>query len=790
MSSSNVNSSRSKVNAGDEKSTSDKRDKNDNSNTAATSKKSSSPNLYDSKQKRPSSSLFRIKTGCIVALRFQTEGNTIDVCRSRTLKRKRDDITAPKIQTINLDEDTMQVWVDPIAGRDERYALIGNRIRCFFPQSNDKQTKRTLEGEVICWVDDENLDKSNLPPYKVELLIEKSMLVHFPFLNRIDDEIDVAKLPNEKARKKFLLEESIRGRNKATVHVTLENPGALGTSLSSDRLRWVILKRVPRTQLPKEAKTNTGKRSSNENLIEATKEIGRENDSNIRGIGESGNKGALSSDTLKSQTKLSRQNSSNEKASGSTKQKSSTTTANVRYCGDGNDSTEQQVSNWRWLSSRYPDISYNSTARCFPNTTEEYNWNIDAVLKKTILIGGLMGRVVNVSVSPSKSEDSTLALVTIRRFILPEHTISGRLPNHKQTEVFESFDDIILNGDERDQIEFRIPIEHLIIVKPSPQSIENDSESNLNGFFLQYSYSTINNTYAAISCDEEMAVDEVRKSLSTSPVSSEFCHRCRTSMKDVTSCTNGKNCLLHRSSIGAARWCKSCIRTLTLGTEYYDDHFLNGSKNDEEVDLPCCMGLCECRMCTSDLTLELQRNFHKQVIGTSKASLNYSDYPSPFHYTNTAIEKLSDVTDFCLGSKYIELNSFFSSSTKYISRIRPRKMKKLQKLSLRQGRAKKMTGKGSLKDASNNWTITVPTDKEDYNVFKPTCARVDISNDAIPKGNDKSSDMFPSAKSSMSNSFLWASSPSVVDSWHCVGLCGKSDHGELAMSGKCLMARS
>eukprot|EP00980_Cylindrotheca_fusiformis_P023758 scaffold10939_cov105-Cylindrotheca_fusiformis.AAC.3 len=93
---------------------------------------------------------FRIKAGCVVALRYRSEGNHLTI-QSTTDGKVMDLSAFCGNQTLFTD-----IWSNPQPGRDEGLNLVGCRIRCCFPKSMMSQSvdevkgcSRTLEGEVI-----------------------------------------------------------------------------------------------------------------------------------------------------------------------------------------------------------------------------------------------------------------------------------------------------------------------------------------------------------------------------------------------------------------------------------------------------------------------------------------------------------------------------------------------------------------------------------------------------------------------------------------------------------------
>lgn len=108
-------------------------------------------------RKRRLSSPFRIKVGCVVALRFRSEGNQIDSEASPTSTRFERVFFVGKNKTFN------NVWCDPKPEYDSGINLVGRKIRCCFPKSvlsasfhMPVASSRFLEGEIVSIVEDES----------------------------------------------------------------------------------------------------------------------------------------------------------------------------------------------------------------------------------------------------------------------------------------------------------------------------------------------------------------------------------------------------------------------------------------------------------------------------------------------------------------------------------------------------------------------------------------------------------------------------------------------------------
>jgi histone-lysine N-methyltransferase SETD1 len=198
----------------------------------------------------------------------------------------------------------------------------------------------------------------------------------------------------------------------------------------------------------------------------------------------------------------------------------------VRHAGDGTDPPERQVDNWRWLAGRYHDLlllsSLSSSSRESNGTPTETLSSRDGLLGQ-ILSGGLLGEVVSIKRADGDSTDKSLALVSIRRLVLPEHTLTGRHTYHTEGDVFDDGDglDEVLrqlvpnkSSSSHDDPESRtedvlieIPIELLVIVsrklhrlKGEPNlDLPSEPQSTFDLLRLSHSYSFREDAYRGLS---------------------------------------------------------------------------------------------------------------------------------------------------------------------------------------------------------------------------------------------------------------------------------------------------
>lgn len=371
-------------------------------------------------KKKKRHSPFRIRVGCLVALRYRPRGNS--------LKR-----IGPSGEVLSVDRESYsEVWTDPLPGRDEGLALIGRRVRCCFPKSvlsegDRPASSRIIEGEIVSLIDYENqwlLQKERRrrrePFYTtVELLVDRNVLKELPFLERTDEDVDTSNM-SATEKKRLHFEELIRGMNNVTVKVNLGDSSRIscgkedGTCLVA---KWVIRKRVKLPEL-KPADSTVPSDNQNQSGTEMTPETG--------------------TGDAKTQRKKKRDNRDSQ--------------ALTLFLGDGNDPQGQQVQNWRWLAGRYDDLML---------STGEYTACPED------LSFGLVGEVLSVvATEATNGVPATLATVTLRRMFLPEHCVSGRLSHHGPLEFFDDADACrVGNGiDSASSYAFQVQVEELVII--------------------------------------------------------------------------------------------------------------------------------------------------------------------------------------------------------------------------------------------------------------------------------------------------------------------------------------
>ena len=615
--------------------------------------------------KRLRSSPFRIKVGCVVAVRYRSGGNRVTLVSP---SREGDcNGASTTVQALPVPDRSSlsysEVWSDPRPGRDEGWALIGRRVRCCFPQSvlsqefpgGRKPTSRMLEGEIISIVDFPTqvlqtrqsrkrmrpTDTANISHREkrvsfgtlVELLVDEDRLNALPFLKRIDPVVDLSKL-SESARRGYVNEERIRGKGKAMVEVLLSDASGVATSSTradkSEQIvaRWVIRKRVPSTLAGPNITSPGGKgkypitkkeecdnreettsTSDQMKTAEAVTSNGNDEDGSERKtqksdsseIAEPKNNVNVVTAEVTPQKRRRKGNGARREVSGAS-----------RYLGDGNDASVQQENNWRWLAARY-----NSTM-----LFEGHPMTIDYL--EMLSYGLMVGEVTKVEPAPISS--STLAFVTIRRIILPEHTKFGRLPHHNLMDMYDDYDSTITSfavggiGTSEDSVpgikddspvHYQFPVEELVIVnrrvkrnldssyhQPWVTSKHSSSEDSAHPE-ISYSYSLTKDTY--FPADQVLKVSKSLQTGLNKQQTGKLCHRCRLMVSKLSKV--GAN----NESPSTKRFCKACARALK-----------KASASRKTTDQPL-RSICDCLRCEVAVADDLQNAFCSAV---SKAEFN------------------------------------------------------------------------------------------------------------------------------------------------------------------------
>ncbi|KAL7563413.1 hypothetical protein ACA910_016510 [Epithemia clementina (nom. ined.)] len=622
---------------------------------------------------------FRIKMGCVVALRHGAAGNNVNVV-SNALSAN---ISEQRGRQILPDDSLINVWVDPATGRDEGLALVGKRVRCHFPKHlfGDDKKRRVLEGEVISLVD--YAKRKPGKPWKVELLIERVMLQHFPFLTRIDEDVDESKLANDKARRNYRNEVRIRGENMVVVKMRLMHPGSKppqSRQQEIDCVQWVIQKRVlakifhrPPTTVSGEAGDGVKREKQifhNEASDPSYETNGLRTAMPDKSTAILAKDGSLTTSLAEPVAKVSTSLITEISRKPSRKRARASPTPpppHFRHIGDGNDCPDQQVANWRWLVSRYHN---------------------------------LLAEVVDVE-QPRKTT-STLALVTVKRLVLPEHTKTGRMPYHGKLEIFQC--------PPQDQMQCVVPVEQLLVLDLDLHQWGERTSGSEHGPTVDLTYDAERGLFRRTNEDTNGGEQTEEKRGGFLGEGMASCHRCCHVLPETNleTCNNSK-CMIDGDD-GGPRWCSSCIKSCSVAV--VEDNYLS-------TTLPCCYGGCDCRACKNKVTHDLDSHFENQVWKKCrKKSKIERDDSNRFFGTASAVLSACLHVDFALdNSRFIDITKLPAPTTIPVKRVKA-KDKGLKKwLRLKSKKVDKAN-----EDKGGNEKLSFD-DAEDYTVFKPTCAR-------------------------------------------------------------------
>ena len=287
--------------------------------------------------------------------------------------------------------------------------------------------------------------------------------------------------------------------------------------------------------------------------------------------------------------------------------------SSVQYIGDGNDTPEQQIHNWRFFAGRYHDVLYQS---------HPFTPSITAPLASSsasLLSCGLVGEVIRVD--PNAAPSVTLAMVTIRRMILPEHTRNGRRFTrlHEWNDIYTDYDHTHIRA--TNDVTITIPIEQLIVVSRSAAKHQSnplgDNNNNDDAVAVRYAYSWAYNVYIPhkVGSDHESAATNDRSDL----LSLRYCHRCRRSSSNPTTTRmiicDSVDCPLSQhgsedtsmDTQPCVAWCQECM-----------DELRSNGADDAGLLLPCCGNQCDCSICTTNREKESQHWLYTQLCKRTK----------------------------------------------------------------------------------------------------------------------------------------------------------------------------
>ncbi|KAL3924092.1 MAG: hypothetical protein SGILL_001258 [Bacillariaceae sp.] len=293
-------------------------------------------------------------------------------------------------------------------------------------------------------------------------------------------------------RRSFKHEERIKGGSeKAVVRVRLSDEASLGIpldrkskkskqqALSNLEAKWVIRKRVPTKIVRKVASNRAAAKKTSKGSTDDAHEPNDASNGHVNGASE---------DDVEKEPP---------------KKKKKITTFNKdfsvpRYLGDGKDPPSQQEANWRWQAGKYSPFSFLTDRPLSRAMIQKLSYNF---------VGEVIG--MEPDLSPGAS---TLAYVTLRRLVLPEHTLTGRMANHGPYDVFEDGDinvaSLVVDNAEMNSCFLRVPIEELVIVGRKLRRSSTETEPSPLEMTIQRCYSFHTDTYIVLEGDNrvEMAL--------------------------------------------------------------------------------------------------------------------------------------------------------------------------------------------------------------------------------------------------------------------------------------------
>lgn len=423
--------------------------------------------------KRKRQSPFRVKVGCVAAVRFKAERQRIKPVRNGITA----DQDANGSATSSTHPVSIEVWSDPIPGKDDGWALIGSRVRCLIPRRNTSKT--FLEGEVISILA-RHVDGRGV---EVSLLVDendaKMFLSIFPRdLAVCSDQITNGKHISEGEKRRLQFERVIRGEGKVALLLTLAD--AVGGDGLRGRQRH-LMKNNDGHDVESGSRTGGFRWAVRKRIVPPSSNFPAAPKKGIIGNGSK-------NDPL------------------------------TRFVGDGNDDQSQQKQNWRWLvrhmeSATYSGGGYKDHHLC-------------------------IGEVCMVSASSDTTSSGTLATVTMRRLFLPEHTNRGKMAHHRPTELFD--DENYKPKEDAVGGEFKIPIEDLVMVsrrleRVTCSSLESKLQDNMHWrSFVTHSYSPRTDCYAPTLLDGKHAAGEPL-------FVCHLCRRSYADSKGLRKCSSGRS---------------------------------------------------------------------------------------------------------------------------------------------------------------------------------------------------------------------------------------------------------
>jgi hypothetical protein len=548
----------------------------------------------------------------------------------------------------------------------------------------------------------------------VDLLIDNKSdkaLKALPFLQRMDPVVDKEKLlaMSKSEKRSHDNEQRIKGGpDKAIVRVLLSDEACSGIILNQKSrkdlvVKWVIRKRVPTKIL----------RQLSDQAVVSDKPAEKTNKESSVVNGTSNEKADVRNGHDTAEILPQKNGDDTEEPP---KKKRRATTFNkdfsaTRYLGNGRDPPNQQEANWRWLAGKYHTFSFLADRPLSRALMKKLSYNF-------------VGEVVGIEPDLSHGA-STLAHVTIRRLVLPEHTATGRSSYHGPYDVFEDGDikiTSLLHGEDQDKMMkaelieaapssttpensaiksscfLRVPIEELVIIGRKVVRAASDSELPPTEMTIQRCYSFHANMYGPLDRSSSTSVeeDEMKK-----------CGRCM-HFSNSTKRLSGVPHLL----------CKAC------------SIFLNGLKSrlttsPTEV-IPT---RCDCGRCISHKEMTMRTDLSSQVVKsvsklgpTVKDLVEYSTNENSAFMTTRCVVRGVSSSGFVFNplSFGSPLNS---SSSKPVAKVKAKTQKRGKKLSIldiNAAVAAEEKTKCSRNSPMKTTALSLISEKE---MFKPSSAR-------------------------------------------------------------------
>ncbi|KAL7533824.1 hypothetical protein ACHAXR_005463, partial [Thalassiosira sp. AJA248-18] len=361
--------------------------------------------------------------------------------------------------------------------------------------------------------------------------------------------------------------------------------------------------------------------------------------------------------------------------------------AHSLFVGDSSDTQLQQEQNWRWIASRTacqlvsPGMGHSVEG----NNIRDFS-------------SQLVGEVIKVSPNEEQDGSATLATVTIKRLWTPEQTNSGRSAHHMPLELFDS------SHYNSGEMYFEAPIEDLIVVGKRINrhfDVQKQPADDPGwNFTASHSYHAGDDKYVPL-CEEVSTKTPVKT-----------CHHCLRLCHDSMI----RKCHHENDSIESL-WCARCLQLMNISLPCKDEVSWRG---------PCCTGKCKCRVCTSDAgkdpfepnTSMVNDNIRN---GVDKAFL---DLVTSLHSTSSADFTLpNNMGQVSLRPSFVPITG--NNKSKRYSKTRSKEEKKPEK---KQGKHKKKRsssdiGKKSRKKLKAKLDVHPPEEEEEEDVFKPVCNR-------------------------------------------------------------------